>query len=94
MATVVEPTTRNRRTWLRRAGLLSLLLLVVMSGTTWWLSRVPPLTAEEQPFVGYWEPPAPIQSTGMPVETVGYEFRADRTVLYHRRDPRTGARRW
>lgn len=94
MASVLEPTTHKRRTWLRRAVLLGLVLVVVTSGGAWWLlrDRQPPLTAEEQQFVGYWEPPAPIRTGSLSVDTVGYEFRADRKVIYHRRDPRTGTR--
>jgi hypothetical protein len=94
MESVLEPGTRNRRKWLVRAVLLGFVLVIATSGGVWWLlrDRQPPLTAEEQPFVGYWEPPAPIRSGTVPYETVGYEFRTDRKVIYHRRDPKTGAR--
>jgi len=94
MESVLEPTTSKRKKWLLRAVLLGLVLVIVTSGGAWWLlrDRQPPLTAEEQQFVGYWEPPALIRTATVPYETVGYEFRADRKVIYHRRDPKTGAR--
>jgi hypothetical protein len=92
MATALEPTTRQRRKWFRRALLLGLLLLVAVGGVAWRLLRPQPLTAEEQQFVGMWAPPSPIRTASLPVDTVAYEFRADRKVIYHRHDPRTGAR--
>lgn len=94
MATVLEPSTRKPRTRLRRAGLLGLLLMILVFCGAWWLLRPqePPLTAAEQPFVGRWELPAPVRSASHPTETVAHEFRADRKVIYHRRDPKTGTR--
>src|SRR5437588_11074765 len=94
MAAVLEPSTRKRREWLRWAVLLGVLLLIATPAGVWWLFRErpqPPLTAEEQQFVGRWEPASPIR-TASPVETVAHEFRADRNVIYHRHDTRTGAR--
>ena len=94
MESVLEPTARKRRTWLRWILLLGFPLVIVTSGVAWWLvqDRQPPLTAEEQPFVGYWEPSGATPSPSRPGNTVGYEFRADRKVMYHRRDPQTGNR--
>lgn len=91
---VVEPTTCKRRKWLLRVALLGLVLAVVSASLAWWLlrNRQPPLTAEEHQFVGIWEPPGPIRTGSLPGETVAHEFRADRKVIYHRHDPRTGAR--
>jgi hypothetical protein len=94
MAIVLDPSTHKRRTRLRWAALLGLLLMILAFSGAWWLLRPtePPLTAAEQPFVGYWEPPAPVRVGSRTDETVGFEFRTDRKVIYHRRDPKTGAR--
>jgi hypothetical protein len=69
------------------------LLLMITVVVIWWVQNRPaPLTAAEQPFVGSWARPAPIPIAGTTDETLGCEFRADRVVLYHRRNTITGQR--
>jgi hypothetical protein len=97
---VAEPATptnmRNRRKRLRWAAALGVLLLAFAGGVTWWAFYVPPLTEEEQRFVGYWtsprpeKPMTPAERRANPIETLAVEYRADRELIWHRHDTRTG----
>lgn len=90
-----EPTTTpcTRRKWRRWAAVLGLLLALV-GGLIWWVVRVPPLTAEEQQFVGVWKRSSEVDH----LMTNGWhrleavEFRADRSIRYHYIVTETGER--
>jgi hypothetical protein len=94
MSEPATPTTpRKRRRWPRWAAALALVLLAG-GGVVWWVMRVPPLTAEEQQFVGVWKRSSEVDhlmANGWHrLEAV--EFRADRTIRYHYIVTETGAR--
>jgi hypothetical protein len=80
------------RVWLRAALVILFFLAVAFGVALWWRMQPAPLTVEETPYVGVWTPTVPIKPMANGAETLAYEFRPDRKIMYHRRDPKTGER--
>jgi hypothetical protein len=99
MSEPATPTTpRKRRRWPRWAAALALLLLAAGGVGAWWAFYEPPLTEEEQRFVGCWnhpppeKPMSPADRRANPIIGLADEYRADRTFHSHCLDTRTGVR--
>ena len=93
-APVTTASPRKRRKWLRRMAVLGLLLLAVAGVGAWQVFYEPPLTEEEQRFVGFWKPSGGYEYLWVdePVQTVAFEYRADGTIRCHRIDTKTKVR--
>jgi hypothetical protein len=80
---------RKRLRWIVPIGVL---VIAVAAGLVWVFSGSGELTAEEQPYVGWWttSDPYPNLKCASPIVTDAVEYRPDRTVHLLRRNTQTG----